>query len=374
MVEIREVKTRKQLKEFATFPLKLYKNCPYYVPSLRSDEMSIMDAKKNHNLKYCDVKCFLAYKDGKLVGRIAGIIHREVNRIWNKKSVRFSRFEAINDLEVFKALLSAVKDFGKQEGMSVMQGPWGFNDTDREGMLTEGFDRVSTYATNYYYPYFSENMRKLGYEDDSKWIEMQFTIPKIPYEKPMRLAEKLKERYKVKDVTEEMSLKKVVKTYGDEFFETFNQAYKDIDGFVPIAGEEKENVLKQFATVINPRYFSLLIDEKGHCAGFAVVLPSLCKALKKHGGKLFPIGFIDILRSIKHPKELEMALIGVRDDYKNSGINGIMITKIMLNVMKDGITHIESNPMLESNYNIRQNWKFAECEVIKKRQTYKIDI
>ncbi len=374
MIEIKEVKTKKQLKEFATFPLKLYKDCPYYVPSIRSDEMNTFNKKKNFSLKENDAKGFLCYKDGKLVGRIAGLINKVDNELTGKKFVRFSRFECIDDIEVFKALLGAVERFGKENGMEIIHGPWGFNDTDREGMLTYGFDKRSTYATNYYYPYFATRMVELGFEDESKWTERNFAIPEEPYERVVRISKMLKNKYRLVDVSETMSVKQILSKYEDEFFETLTDAYGHLDGYVPIVGEARKNMLDQFATIVNTRYISFLIDENGKVAGFGICLPSICDALIKSKGKLFPFGFISVLRSIKKPKELEMGLIALKKEYKNSGINAIIIAKVLKNLIDDGVTGLESNPMLEHNFHIQQMWKFAESEVIKKRQTYKKEI
>lgn len=371
MIEIREVKTKKDIKLFATFPVKLYKNCSYYVPSLRSDELSTFDPKKNFSLKECDAKGFLCYKDGKLVGRIAGIINRTDNELTGVKAIRFSRIECIDDEKVFKSLLGAVEKFGKDNGMELIHGPWGFNDTDREGMLTYGFDRPATYVTNYSYPYFCERVRELGFEDESKWLEREFTIPDKPYDRMVDIAKKVNEKIELTDVALTLPIKEIVKRYGAKLFETYNQAYAPLDGFVPVDELTEKNVLKQFATVLNKRYISVLVDKNDEVAAFGIVLPSLVKPLAKHGGKLFPTGFIGILSTIKKPKSLEMALIGVKPEYKNTGINAVVITNIMRHVIEDGIKKVESNPMLETNYNIQQQWKFAESEVVKKRQTYK---
>ncbi len=370
MVDIIEVKTKKQQRIFTNYPLELYKDCPYYVPPLYSEEKNIFNPKKNFSLENCDMRCFLAYRDGKVVGRIAAIVHNQYNRLWNKKDIRFSRFDAIDDLEVFDALLKAVEKVGRERGLERIHGPWGFNDTDREGMQTYGFSERSTFATNYYYPYFCENMKKLGYADESKWIERGFTIPERPYERILRIAAKMKKRLNVVDVAEIMPMRKIIKKYGKAFFDTYNEAYSHLDGFTPISEKAQKNVLRQFATSINTRYFSCLIDEKGECVGFAVVLPSICEALKKSKGRLFPFGWIGVLKSIKHPTELEMALIGIKKEYKLSGVNSILMVRLMCNIVEDGITKIESNPMLETNFSIQQNWKFAENEIIKKRQTY----
>ncbi|HCH74942.1 MAG TPA: hypothetical protein DEV87_07170 [Clostridiales bacterium] len=371
MVDIVEVTTKKQLKLFATYPLKLYKDCPYYVPSLRSDEMNTFNPKKNFSLKNNLCKAFLAYKDGELVGRIAGLINYKDNDLTGKKFIRFSRFECIDDKEVFIALLGAVEKFGADNGMEIIHGPWGFNDTDREGMLTYGFDERATYATNYYYPYFCKRMVELGFEDESKWLERRFVIPDKPYDRITKICDKLKEKLGVKDIADTLTVKEIVKQYGTKWFDTLNEAYGHLDGYVPVEGEAVKNVLKQFATIINERYISILVDKNDDVAAFGIVLPSICEPLIKHKGKLFPTGFIGVLNSIKKPKTLEMALIGVKKKYQNTGINSVVIARIMNHVVEDGIEDIESNPMLETNYNIQQQWKFAENEIIKKRQTYK---
>ena len=370
MIEIKEVKNKSQLKKFAKYPVELYKDCPYYVPSLYGDELATFNPKKNFSLAGNECKGFLCYKDGKLVGRIAGLINRKDNQLTGRKFIRFSRLDCIDDDEVFNALIGAVEDFGKSYGMTEIHGPWGFNDTDREGMLTYGFDRRSTYGTNYFFPYFYRQMERMGFIAESKWVEKEFTIPNEPYERIVAISERLKKRLNVFEAFDKYSVKKVVKVFGDEFFNTMNDAYSHLDGYVPIEGNAKKNVLKQFATIINPRYSSILVDEKGQVAAFGIVLPSIAEALKKNRGRLFPFGFIGVLKSIKKPNELEMGLIGVKSEYKNTGINSILIARIMKNVIDDGIEHIESNVMLETNYNIQNQWKFAESEIIKRRQTY----
>ncbi len=370
MIEIKEVTSKKDVKAFAKYPLTLYKGCKYYVPSLRGDEMTTFDTKKNFSLNNCDAKGFLCYKDGELVGRIAGIINRGDNLLTGKKYIRFSRFECIDDIEVFEALLGAVEKFGKDEGMDTIHGPWGFNDTDREGMLTYGFDERSTYATNYYYPYFCENMPKLGFVDESKWVEYRFTIPEAPDERIARIGEKLKEKYQLVDVAETMTVKEILAKYGDGMFETMTEGYRHLDGFVPIEGEERKNMLDQFATIVNIRYVSFLVDKEGKVAAFGLCLPSIADALIKCKGKLFPFGWIKVLLAKAKPKELEMALIAVKDEYKNSGINAIVISRVLRNLVGGHIVNLESNPMLETNYAIRNTWKFVDTEIVKKRQTY----
>lgn len=374
MIEIREVKTKKDKKLFAIYPTKLYEGCPYYVPSFISDDINSFNPKKNANLSIFDYKGFLAFKDGKLVGRVAGILSKNRNSSEEGKSIRFSRFDCINDLEVFKKLLCAVAEYGKQNGATIMHGPWGFNDTDREGLLTYGFDVRSTYATNYSYPYYHENVEKLGFEDESKWIEMLFEIPDQVDERSARLSERIKNKLGIKDVADSMTVKQILDKYGDAFFDTYNLAYGTLDGFVPIIDKKmKKTILDQFAVIVNLRYISLLVDSKEQVAGFGICLPSICKPLIRHKGKLLP-GIFSLLKAIKKPKELEMGLIAVRPEYKNLGLNAIMIHRIMKNIIDDKIEKVESNPMLETNLSIQQTWKFAGKDVVKKRQTYKIDV
>ena len=374
MLEIREVNTKADIKKFAKFPIKLYKGCPYFVPSFLADEINAFNPNKNINFEKNIVKGFLCYKDGKLAGRVMAIINPEDNKNTGENKIRFSRIEAIDDIEVFGALLNAVEKFGKENGMEIIHGPWGFTDQDREGMLTEGFDRISTYATAYSYPYYSKYMRELGYGDESKWVERSFTIPEKPYEKIVRIADRLKQKYHLRELADEMSVKEIIKKYGYKLFDTVNEAYGHLDGYVPVEGRAVDELLGQFKMIVNSRYISVLLDENDEVAAFGIVLPSIAKPLNKSKGKLFPTGFIGLLRSIKHPKELEMALIGVKKIYQNSGINAIVISRIMNNIIEDGIMGIESNPMLETNFNIQQLWKFAENQIVKKRQTYKKQI
>lgn len=374
MIEVVEVKTKKQMRVFAKYPVVLYKNCPYYVPSLRSDELNTFNPKKNFSLEKNLFKAFLACKDGVVVGRIGALINYKDNELTGKKLIRFSRFECIDDIEVFKALLGAVEKFGQENGMEIIHGPWGFNDTDREGMLTEGFDKKSTYATNYYYPYFYKRMEELGFETESKWAEREFVIPTEPDARMDKLAESLKEKYNLRDVAETMSVKKILKKYGKQFFETVNEAYGHLDGYVPVEGKAVDNVAGQFATIINRKYISILVDENEDVAALGIILPSICDPLIKHKGKLFPFGFIGVLKNILAPRELEMALIAVKPKYKNTGINAMVFSRIQNNIVNNKITHLESNPMLETNLNVHNSWKFIENKIVKRRQTYKKQI
>lgn len=370
MITIKEVTNKKGMRIFADYPFRLYKNCPHYVPSFRSDEENIMDPKKNPYLDDAEIRCFLAYTDGELVGRVAGILQKKYNRVSGRKCMRFSRFDCVDDEEVAAALIGAVEKYAREEGMDTVHGPWGFNDQDREGLLTYGFDRRATYCTNYNYPYYEKLIRGLGYEDESEWLEYDFEIPDKVDERISRIAERLKDKFKVREVSGTIPMNKLIARYGRKAIGLVNEAYASLDCYVAVEGRSVTKVLDQFATVINPRYFSMLVDEKEDVVGMAVMLPSLCEAIKKSDGRLFPFGFVRVLKAIKHPKELEMALIAVRPDYQKTGINSLMIFRIMKNLLEDKIEKVESNPELVTNTAVQSQWTSLEKHVVKKRKCF----
>ena len=365
MVEIIEVTTHSQMKKFANFPCELYSDCKYYVPSLYGNEVNMANPKKNFNAQYCDIKCFLAYKDRKIVGRIAGIIHNKANELYNKNRIRISRFDFIDDEEVSSKLLEAVENFGREKGMVTVHGPWGFNDTDREGLLTWGFDRRATYATNYNFPYYEKHLLNAGYFKESEWSEFLIRTEKKD-KRIHKLASLLSKKFNLREAMDEMSFKKFVKTYRDEFFEVYNQCYRKLDNFVDIEGEEKKNVMSQFATIINPRYFSAILNEKDELVAFGIIIPSIAETLIKSRGHIS----LDLLKAIKEPKELECALIGVRPDYQKLGVSIMIIDRIFDNVLESGIKEIETNPMLTTNSDIRAQFSHFDYSEIKKRCTY----
>lgn len=302
MIEIKQVGSKKDLKAFARFAVDvLYRDCKLYVPSLYADELSVLNPKKNFSLEHCEVRCFLAYKDGKIAGRIAGIVQNKYNEISGRKCIRFSRFDCIDDAEVAKALLAAVEAFGKKKGMDTMHGPWGFNDQDREGLLTYGFDRRATYVTNYNYEYYEKLVKDNGFTDESEWLEYDFTVPEEVDERISRISERIKEKLGVRDLAESMSMKKMVKEYGYEAIEMTNAAYASLDCYVPVEGREVENIFQQFVTIINPRYFSLLVNRDDEVVGMGVILPSVANALIKSRGRLFPFGIFRLLHAISRP-------------------------------------------------------------------------
>lgn len=370
MINITEVRTASQRRAFARFPLKLYKDCPYYVPSVYADEKNITIPKKNPSLATCEIRCFLAEKDGKIVGRAAGIIQKKYNEIAGRKCIRFSRFDCIDDAEVAKALLDAVESFGRERGMDTIHGPWGFNDQDREGMLTYGFERRATYATNYNYPYYEKLVRDLGFTDESEWVEYAFKVPEKVDERIAHVASFIQRKLDLKEIAGTAPMRKLIPVYGPKALAMVNQAYAALDCYVPVEGKVVDAVLQQFATVINPRYFSLLTDKNGEVVAMAVMLPSICAPLQKSGGRMTPLTILRLLRAIAKPKELEMVLIAVRPDYQKKGLNSIMISRILQNIIEDKIEKVESNPELVSNTAVQEQWEVLERHIVKRRKCF----
>lgn len=373
MIVIKEVKTRKDWKIFATFAIELYKDNPHYVPAFIGDDADMANPKKNPCAQNAVIKAFLAYKDEKVVGRIAGIILTDSELEEDKKLVRFSRFDTIDDIEVSKALFAELERFAKENGREGIHGPWGFNDTDREGMLTSGYDEDGSYITIYNFPYYNEHMAKLGFSKESGWIESEIIFPNEGdpnYERYVKLGNYVKNKFKLTEACEKYSMKQLIKKYGDSFFDCYNDAYKDLDMFVEIKEDVKKQVLDQFAVMINKEFFSLLVDENEQVVAFFVMLPSFGKIIKKHGGKMTLPFILELARYLKKPDVIELMLIAVRPEFLKKGYSAGCISRIMENIAKNKIKKVVSMPTLESNTAVRAQWNALESRYIKTRQTY----
>ena len=373
MVTIIEALSKKQKKLFATFPIKLYKGNNYYVPSLVGDEMTLDNPKKNLYKGSSEVKCFLAYKDNQLVGRVAAIINHDSNNKHNEKCIRFSRIDFIDDMEVSKALIDAVINWGKERGLNSIHGPWGFNDADREGMLSFGYDEYSTYATAYSHPYYIKHMEALGFIKESEWQEYRFPLNNID-PRYFKAGEMVKKQNKYRDVCRELPFKKIVRKYGDSFFECYNNAYSMLDNFIPLVEEAKEATLKQFATIINPKFCSIIVDNKtDKVVAFSIVLPYIGDVLRKAKGRIL-LAALPLLHTIKHPKKLELALLGVDPAYRNSGAHALIFSSFYKNVEKEKIQDIVVDPILTTNVQMNNSWQWMDKTLRAKRQTFRKEI
>ncbi|MFC2134797.1 hypothetical protein ACFLTH_09285 [Bacteroidota bacterium] len=368
MVEIKSVETKKDLKEFINFPNRLYAGNKYRVPPLNFDEVNTLSKDKNAAFEFCDAKYWLAYKDGKVAGRIAGIINHKSIEIWGEKFVRFGWIDFIDDEEVSKALLNAVEDWAKENGLVAVHGPLGFTDMDYEGMLVEGFDELGTMATIYNFPYYPQHLEKLGYKKDVDWVEYEVKIPDSFPPKVERLAKLVMERYKLRMLS--IKNKKELLPYAHKIFELINKGYKDLYGFVPLTPKQIDQYTKQYFDFIIPEYVPIIVDENNEAVAFGITMPSLSLALQKAKGKLFPFGVIHVLKAMKKNDLVDFYLTAVRPDYQDKGVNAIIMYEMNKIYWKYKIKKVETNPELELNTKIQAQWRFYENRQHKRRRCF----
>ena len=367
-VQIKTVTTKSELKTFVRFGNKLYKGNKYYVPSMPFDDMNTLDSSKNAAFEFCQTEYYLAYKDGEVVGRVAAIINHKANEAWKVKQVRFGWIDFIDDMKVSGALLDAVIAFGKKHGMNQIVGPLGFTDFDREGMLVEGFDRVTTMATIYNYPYYPEHMKKHGYVKETGWLEYRITIPETVPDRHETLSQLVAQRYnlKVRKLTRRQIKKE---NYGQKLFALINQTYCVLYGYSLLSEKQIDQFVGVYLSLIDARMLTFIEDEKGDLIGAGISMPSLAKALQKCNGELFPFGWWYLLKSMfwKKPDSLDLLLIGVRPDYQKRGVPTMLFTDLIKTYNKLGFRYAETNACLESNTKVRALWEPFENEQHKKR-------
>jgi len=368
VVQIKEVKKYRDLKRFAAFPYKLYAGNKYWVPPLMIDEINTLREDKNPAFEYCEAKYWLALKDGKVVGRIAGIINYRYIEKWGQKNARFGWIDFIDDHEVSKALLETVEAWAKQKGMTALQGPLGFCDLDREGMLIEGFDEMGTFTTIYNYPYYPVHLERNGYIKDVDWLEYELEVPQqMPgvIEKASRDALR-RFNLKVLDTKKPKDFLPYVKG----IFELLNSAYKDLYGVTPLTDKQIELYTKQYFSFINPDYVRVIVDQYNEVVAFGIAFPSLTWALRKAKGRLFPIGFIHILKALKRNNTIDLCLVAVKPKFQGKGVNAILMSEIHKKCIKNGIIKAQCNPQLESNIKVRTQWKYFNSRQHKRRRCY----
>lgn len=346
-VQIKEVNTRRDLREFVSFQYSLYDDNKYWVPPLRGDEMKSLRKDKNPAFDFCDVKYWLAFKDGKIVGRIAAIINKKYNERWGAKAARFGWFDFVDDKEVSASLLNAAEKWAIENGMSSIHGPLGFTDMDGEGALIEGFDEVSTLGALYNYPYYPEHIENAGYAKDADWIEYQVTMHSEINEKIRRIAEVAMKRNNLKIL--KVKKAKEMLPYAREVFLVLNEAYKDLYGFVELSDKQIDMYVKQYFGYIIPEYVPVVLDCKDKVVAFGITMPSLSRALQKNKGRLLPFGFIPVLRAMKNNKYADLYLTAVRPDMQNKGVNAILINEVNKIFVRSGIEKVETNRELEEN-------------------------
>ena len=371
-VILKEVQSSKDLKQFIKFPFGLYKGNSCWVPPLIFDDVKTFSKDKNPAFEFCDVKYWLAYKDGKLAGRIAGIINHKFNERWKQKAVRFGWIDFIDDEEVSNSLLAAVENWGKERGLEHIHGPLGFTDFDPEGMLVEGFDEVTTFGAIYNHPYYVSHMEKTDYVKDADWIEFRVEGPKSLNEKVSRIADVVAARNKLRVL--EINKAKDLLPYAKEIFYLINDAYKDLYGFVQLTDKQIEMYTKAYFGFIKPGYCPVIVDEEGKVAAFGITMPSLSKAMQKANGRLFPFGFLHILNAMKFNRDADLYLTAVRTDLQNKGVNSMLMNETGKVFVNNKIDFVETNRELEENAKIQAQWRFYNARQHKRRRCYKKDI
>lgn len=369
-VTVRKVTTNKDLDNFVKFPIELYAGNEQFVPEMSSDVRGSFDPHKNHGLSFTEVQAFIAEKDGKVVGRIAGIINTRANKKWNTKVVRFSYIDFIDDLEVSEALLNTVVEWGKERGMTEIQGPLGITDFDKEGMLVEDFDRLGSMIDIYNYPYYPKHMEAHGYSKVVDWVQIRVEIPQeVParYERVARLS---KEMYglRVKKVT----LKEAYNGEGRRLFDLMNMAYAPLFGYSSFTPRQIDFFLKMYLPIADMEMIPFVENEKGELVAAAVTMASMSKALQKSKGKMVPFGWWHMLKALKfrHEDTANMMLIAVRPDMQGLGVNALIFDDLIPIYNKKGYRYAETGPQLEDNVKELSQWKPMNPEVIKRRRCF----
>ena len=372
-IEIREVLTRSDLKKWVDFPNKLYKNVKAYVPFLFNDEMETFTRGKNPAYDFCETKLFIAYKDGKIAGRIAGLVNNAANEKWGTNSIRFTRFDFIDDKEVSKALFQKVVDWGKEKGFCHVMGPIGFTDMDHEGMLVEGYDELNMSITFYNHPYYKEHMEALGATKDVDWVEYQVKVPETIDPKLEKMNEFLTRRNGYKLVTYNDRKKLAGDAY--EAFKLIDEAFSHLYGTVPLTDAVIEKAVADYIPLVHLDYICSVRDADDKIVGFAVLVPSIAKALKKSNGRMLPFGIFRLLKALKGKNDtLEMFFIAVDPEHQKKGLPAIVMNQILKMCIKNGVKICETGPELEVNENVQSLWKNFDARQHKRRRVWKKEI
>lgn len=371
-VRIIKVESKKQLKEFIKFPTVLYKDCENFVPALEGDEWDTLDPESNGAYEYCEADLFLAEKDGRTAGRVAAIINRKANETWKCNTARFGWLDFIEDEEVAKALIDTVTEWGRKRGCDQIKGPLGFTDMDKEGLLVEGYEHLSPFTCLYNYPYYDEILRKIGLEKDVDWSQKVCYIDdEMP---PMfQFAEMIENRYGIHTVKPK-STRELGKKYGLSIFHMYNETFAPLFQFSPLSDKQIQRYLQTYVPILDPDYVAVCVDKNEKPIGFAFCVPSLSKAIKKSNGKLFPFGFLRILRALKKNDTLEALMIGVMPEYQGKGVNVLLFKYIHENCMKNGISRMILNPQLEENFKVQSLFEQYRTEPFMRRRAYRKDI
>ena len=372
MITLKEMTTQKEMKQFVKFPFSIYKGHKYWVPPIIKDELETLDKTKNPAFENAEARFFVALRNGKIVGRVAAIINwYEVNEQKIKK-MRFGWYDVIDDLDVSKALIEKVREIGKQHGLEYMEGPVGFSNLDKVGVLIEGFDHIGTMITWYSLPHYKEHLEKLGFVKEKEYLENKFHMKNVDAAYYERIAKIISHRFKLTPLN--FTKTKDIMPYVDEMFALFNKTYSTLSSYVPISDTQIAYFKKKYIGFINPEYIKFVIDENKKLVAFAIIMPSFSEALQKAKGKLFPFGIFHLLKARKHAKTMTSYLIGVDPEYQNKGVTAIIFDGYIRAFNAKGVKTMVRTPELEDNIAIHQIWKNFNQVTHKRRRTYRIDI
>ena len=371
MVEIKKIATDKSaLKKFVKFGIDLYEGNEYFVPPLVIDEISTLDPTKNPAFDFCEAEYFMAYKDGKPAGRIAAIINKQVNESSGMKAARFGFVDFIDDEEVSEGLLKAVENWARGKGMEKVIGPLSFTDLDKEGCLIEGFEELSTMATIYNYPYYQRHIERLGYEKESDWVEFLIPVPDAIPEKHLRIAEIVKKKFNLR-VLKYSSRAKLKKDYGRRLFELINDSYKDLYQFSRLTDRQIEKYIDEYLNLLDLNLVTLIVDESDGLVGVGISMPSMSRALQKSHGKFLPFGWVHLLKGLKGKNDrVDLLLVGVKPQYQSKGVNALLFTDLIPQYIKKGYKYAESNPEMETNSKVQNQWEAFNPRQHRRRRSF----
>jgi len=370
-VVIRQVEGNKLMDEFIRVPRIIYQDCPQYVPDLDSDVRKLFDVRETPGLEFSDIQPFIAYRDGKLAGRVVGIVNRKANKRWETKNVRFSMIEFVDDMEVSRALLQAVEEWGRTHGMEMMQGPLGITDFDKEGMLVEDFDMIGSINTIYNPEYYHRHMEALGLEKEVDWLQVHIDIPQDVPARYARVAQYAREQIGLRLI--KLTNKQIFEEgYGKRVFDLLNEAYKPIFGFSALSPKQMDRFLNKYIKMVDKQLIPVILNDKDEMVGVAVSMGSLSKSMQKTHGRLLPFGWYHLVKALKwhHEDNAEMLLIAIRPDYQGLGVNAMFFDDLIPIFNKCGFKWAETGPQLEDNVRELTQWKPLHPKFVKRRRCY----
>lgn len=373
MVSVEEATTVAEIEAFVRFQFDLFGDHPYWVPPIVSEELEIFNREENPIFRHADARLFLAYRNGEPVGRIAAIVNWLEVREQQKPKMRFGWFDAVDDPEVSRALLDKVGEIGREHGLEYMEGPTGFSNMDKAGLLVEGYDELNTMITWYSPPYYREHFESLGFEKANEWVEYKIRIPEEgPSERVQKFARLIMERNNLHVIN--FTSKREILDHAEEMFDLVNKTYSGLDTYVPIQPEQVAYYKEKYFRYLHPDFINCLGDEQGNLVAFAITMPSFARALQKARGKIFPLGWLHLLKARYFPRKADFYLIGVKPEFQSKGLTAIIFKEMNEVFNRHGISEVETNPELEGNKAIQALWKNYDSTLHKRRRTYRKEL